>query len=116
VFSLSRSLLIVFVPACVLAQELPLRDPMQPQQTIATPGARGSAPRRFELTAVLVSRDRKVAVVNGRVYREGDVVDGAEITRIEPQAVHLRRGSEDTVVRLRNERTDLQITRGDSTP
>ena len=62
---------------------------------------------------MLVSKDRKIAVINGSFHREGDWIDGAQITRIEPQAVRLQRGSQETVVRLNQQRTELQITRGE---
>lgn len=106
--------LLLFVLGLQLqAQEARLRDPMQPFEPVATPGARGSAPRPFELTAVLVSKDRKIAVINGAFHREGDWINGAQITRIETQAVRLQRGSEETVLRLNERRTELQITRGE---
>lgn len=95
------------------SEDAPVRDPTQPYRPVTTPGARGSTPRRFELTAVLISSERKIAVINGAFHREGDWIDGAQITRIELQAVRLQRGSEETVVRLNQERTKLQIIRGD---
>ena len=107
------SLLLLVLVAPAEAQVAPLRDPMQPHRPVATSGAQRSAPNRFELTAVLVSSDRKIAVINGSFHREGDWINGAQITRIELQAVHLQRGSEETVVRLNQRRTELQITRGD---
>jgi len=74
---------------------------MQPYR----PGAAGtgtaeSLPRPYELTAVLISATRRVAVLNGRPYQEGDTVDRATITRIEPQIVHLHKDGADLVVHL----------------
>jgi hypothetical protein len=74
---------------------------MRPFQA-SVEGARDApAAPRFALTAVLISPLRRVAVVNGRPYRQGDNVDGAQITLIEPNAVHLREGSNELVLRLR---------------
>ena len=84
------------------AQELPVRDPMRPFQAEVAGAAEAAARApRFVLTAVLIAPQRRVAVVNGRPRRLGDHVDGAEITLIEPHAVHLRDGSDEIVVRLR---------------
>lgn len=115
---MSERLLVALVAtlavATLAAQEPPLRDPMQPFEYVQVPGARGTAPRRLELTAVLVAPERRVAVINGSIRREGDWIEGAQITRIEAQAVHLRRGGEDIVVRLKPRRTEPQIDEGDS--
>jgi hypothetical protein len=62
--------------------------------------AGGVAVPRFQLTAVLISSARRVAVVNGKPYQHGESVDGAEILRIEPNAVHLRQHGADLVVPL----------------
>jgi len=65
----------------------------------ATVGGVAAAPR-FHLTAVLISSARRVAIVNGKPYQHGETVDGAEIVRIEPNAVHLREHGADLVVLL----------------
>ena len=89
-------------------------DPMQPFQAARERGTRGSAPARYRLTAVLISELRRIAVINGKLYREGDELDGARLTRIESQAVSLRRGSEDMVLRLSTGRPESQLSQGDS--
>lgn len=86
--------------AAAHADESPLRDPMQPYRPAEVAAAARPAGPRYDLTAVLIASARRVAVVNGKLYRQGDRVNGAEIIRIEPQAVHLRDGSKDLVVRL----------------
>jgi hypothetical protein len=55
---------------------------------------------RFTLTAVLISSERRVAIVNGKPYQSGENVDGAEIVRIESSAVHLREHGAEIVVPL----------------
>ena len=110
------ALLVFTAAASVRAEDPPLRDPMQPYRPAASDGREGSAPRRYELSAVLISATRRVAVVNGRRYQQGDRVDGAEIIGIEPKLVHLREGSEDLVVHLSPGRTQVQISQGDSGP
>lgn len=87
--------------AAAYADDRPLpRDPTQPygRTTAAAPGV-PSGPR-FTLTAVLISSERRVAIVNGKPYLQGDRVGGAEIVRIDANAVHLRDGGGDIVVPL----------------
>jgi len=55
---------------------------------------------RFALTAVLISPTRRVAIVNGKPYECGESVNGAEILRIDPDAVHLREHGNELVVLL----------------
>ena len=94
-------LLLVAAAAAVRADEPRLRDPMQPFK--AVPGAADAGPAaapRFRLTAVLISSARRVAIINGVPRQEGERVDGATLTRIEPQAVHFEQGSGTWVIRL----------------
>jgi MSHA biogenesis protein MshK len=96
------------------AQELPLRDPLRPYTAGPASASVGPAEQGLELTAVVVGRERRIAVINGAIRREGDRFDGVTLVRIERGAVHLQRAGEDWVVRLdgRAERDDS----GDSTP
>lgn len=107
-------LALAFLAGGVASEEAPLRDPMQPYEYTQVPGTSAAAPRRLVLTAVIVAPKRRVAVINGAIHREGDWIDGAQITRIETQVVHLRRGGEDIVVRLDARRAEPQIDEGDS--
>jgi hypothetical protein len=75
-----------------------VRDPMQPYRFVAGPDG-GVAPR-FALTAVLISPTRRVAIVNGKPYERGESVNGAEIVRIDSDAVHLREHGSELVVPL----------------
>jgi hypothetical protein len=52
------------------------------------------------LTVVLISPTRRVAIVNGKPYECGEIVGGAEIVRIDPDAVHLREHGNELVVPL----------------
>jgi hypothetical protein len=89
---------------------------MRPFEADQASAVEGSAPRELNLTAVLVSSERRIAIINGALYREGNSIAGAVITRIEPQVVHLRRGSEVLVVPLNPEHTRLSARSGDPTP
>lgn len=87
----------LLVTAAAAAEEAPVRDPMRPPGSDAA--ASVVAPRpRFVLTAVLISSERRVAIVNGKPYQQGAVVDGAEIVAIERGAVRLKeRGTEHVI-------------------
>lgn len=110
-----------FVAAAVVAlvvaraEDPPLRDPTRPYRAQAASGERGSAPHRPELSAVLVSPLRRVAVIDGKLYHVGERVDGALVTRIEPRAVYLRRGDEERVLRLASAHAETGTSQGDST-
>jgi len=96
-----------------LAQGPPLGDPMRPYRVESGTGATEPTTRRLQLTAVLISTTRRIAVINGSLYREGDEVAGARITRIEPGSVRLRRGGEDLVVPLIREGARASNQEGD---
>ncbi len=71
------------VVAPVLAQ---LPDPTRPPgaaELAAWRGQPGAQDATWRLESVLVSPQRRVAVINGRRVTEGDTVDGARIGAIE---------------------------------
>lgn len=100
------------------ADEPPLRDPMRPfGSEAAAPGTAAAASEpRFALTAVLVSPTRRVAVVNGKTYFEGDAVDGAEIIAIELDSVRVREGGAERVISLRRPGAGRQSVQGETVP
>ncbi len=52
----------------------------------------------FTLNGVLISPSNRSALVNGKVVREGEHVDGVEILAIDEDAVHVLSGSEEYAV------------------
>jgi len=90
---------VLVAAAAVRGEDAPVRDPMQPYRFVAGPTGSVAAPR-FALTAVLISPTRRVAIVNGKPYVSGESVNGAEIVRIDPDAVHLRDNGNELVVPL----------------
>lgn len=94
--------LALLLAAGLRAEETPVRDPMRPFGTDAgAPGtaAAASGPR-FTLTGVLIAPTRRVAMINGRPYTQGEHVDGAEIVAIEQSAVRLREIGSELVISL----------------
>lgn len=98
------------------AADLPLGDPMRPYAPAATGNGTAESARRLELSGVLVSGSRRVAVINGALYREGEAVNGARITRIERGAVRLKRRDEELVLLLRQPSRTSRMRNGDPTP
>ena len=79
-----------------------LRDPMQPYRPLpgGAGGAAGGATYRFNLTGVVISPTRRIAIVNGRSLEVGDEVAGAKIVRIERETVYLQQGSGALLIHL----------------
>lgn len=78
-------LLIPSLTATALASEA-MHDPTrpysgQPQSTSPT--------ANFEVSAIFISSERRVAVLNGKRVVAGDVVDGATVTAIANGRLHL---------------------------
>ena len=105
---------VLVAPGVALAADAPVRDPMQPYRYVAGPGG-GVAPR-FALTAVLISPLRRVAIVNGKPYVSGETVNGAEIVRIDPDAVHLREHGNELVVPLGHAAAADKLSQGETPP
>jgi hypothetical protein len=94
-----------------------MRDPMQPYRPAAGAAAGGAgAAYRFNLTGVLISPSRRVAIVNGRPQQIGDRVDGAVIVSIEPETVHLQQGSDELLIHLGRPGNGERPTEGASAP
>ena len=89
----------------VWADELRIQDPMRPPVALASPGSVPPAATGLNLTAVLVSETRRIAVINGKFYGVGDFVNGEEITRIEPGSIHIRRGGQPVLVTVQKPNT-----------
>jgi MSHA biogenesis protein MshK len=82
----------VFLVAVILSQSIianeTLNDPTRPQQSYLPDSSKrlpSAEPLRLE--SILVSPNRKVAVINGVRVAEGDHVEGSLITRINSDSV-----------------------------
>ena len=70
--------------------------PPPPVRPAPAPAAQAAAPQTTPLpivNSILVAPDRRLAVLNGEVVREGDAVGVRVVVRIEPRAVILREPS-----------------------
>ena len=100
--------------AAATAADLPLRDPTAPYRPPAAAAARVASARRYVLTGVLMSAQRRVAILDGLPCMEGDRVDGAEVIAIETKQVRLRVAGKEIVVHLKSQRRSKDETKGDS--
>jgi len=77
----------------------PDRDPTRPYsaQAIASPGSRTTA---FNVSAIFVSKARRVAIVNGQRVTEGDSINGAVVVEINKEALRLNLNGKELTTRL----------------
>lgn len=87
-----RLLIVVIAVASAPARAETLSDPMRPSHAAPVESVRAAPAQRFELSAILYSADRRVAVVNGRSVREGQRVGTARVKRIRRGQVELQVG------------------------
>lgn len=79
----------------------PVRDPTKPLGYAVSPGVAAST--GYKLSSVLISPQRKHAVINGLTLREGQVIpdsDGVIVKRISPQTVVLQQNTKTWALRL----------------
>ncbi|NOY12603.1 MAG: MSHA biogenesis protein MshK [Deltaproteobacteria bacterium] len=77
-----------------------LQDPLRPVRYQA-PAVEKKAEverRSWSLSAVLLSADRAVAVINGQSLQLGDLLDGYRLVKIEPEKVLLRNNRKQVVL------------------
>lgn len=93
--------LYMLLPAMICASSLTpaenLADPMRPPSVSHVTRANAKAPR-WEVTAILVSAGRRLAMVNNRLLGVGATVDGARIKAIYGNAVELDVGEDRALV------------------
>ena len=77
-------------------------DPTRPDN-YRTSGPRGSAPV-YNVSAIFTSDSRQVAVLNGRLVREGDRIGRVEVVRIDEDRVTLSVDQKTLVAALNNRR------------
>jgi len=67
-----------------------------PQDQVVTAEAASS----FNLRGILITQSSRAAMLNGKVLREGDVLNGAEILAIAEREVRIRIGSDERILRV----------------
>ena len=85
-----------------------LRDPTRPPNAPAAVMSRVGGPVSLQLQAVIGTGQSRVAIVNGKVVRVGDKVDGAVIDEISSATVRYTRGGKQLVASLPNTKLDVR--------
>lgn len=94
----------LLVSTYTFAQEVgssDVRDPTAPLNYVSTKVANGQV--GFTLNSILVSPQRKVAIINGSALREGQIVPGSndvKVQKISSQAVVLQQTNKTWVLTL----------------
>lgn len=86
-------LLAAVAPQQLVAEEL--RDPTRP---LGYASAAAPAGQQLKLNSILISSERKLAIINGQTLRENDVIvgsGGVRVKRINANDVLLQQGTRD---------------------
>jgi hypothetical protein len=82
------------------------RDPMQPAFAYAESGPfklmLKDGTTSASLTGVLLGTGKASAIINEKILRVGDMVDGKKIVAIEKNRVILKKGTDEEILRLEN--------------
>jgi MSHA biogenesis protein MshK len=103
---LNKKVLLGSLATLLLGSVMPLvaaalEDPTRPPDFVGVAnGAKQSQVPTWQVSSILISKDRRMAVVNGKTVRQGDQVDSARVIRISPIAVTLRSSVETFTVKL----------------
>jgi MSHA biogenesis protein MshK len=117
VFRAAAALALSLAAAAAPAAEPVVRDPMRPftAESAARAAAADAAPR-FELTAVLIGSDRRVAIINGNAHLLGDSVGGVRIVAIDSDSVRLEGADGEVVVPLGRGKAEQPDVQGETAP
>jgi MSHA biogenesis protein MshK len=98
--------------ACVIvgvAAADPLFDPMRPANSVDASLA-ATAAGQIRVEAIVNDGERKIAIVNGRVVREGDRVGDATVESISAGAVRFNRGGRSELISLPTSKLEVRRT------
>ena len=87
----------VFAMAAAYAD---LPDPTRPPNVSYTDSSAEAAEDKIFLSTILISPERRVAVINGKALRKGDPVGAGHILEIKPSEVVLKVGTDTEILSL----------------
>lgn len=99
----------VLVATKALAADL--RDPMRPPSAPVAVISRVGAPSSLQLQAVISTGASRVAIVDGKVVRVGDKLDGAVIDEISTTSIRYTRGGKQLVASLPDTKLDIRVNK-----
>lgn len=92
-----------------------LADPTRPPHYRRIPAQGASAGPRWEVRSILIAGERRVAVVNGKTVRKGDIIGDAKILEVLPHGVRIKQRGRVFTVRLLPARIKRSIPRNTET-
>jgi len=81
----------------------------QPVRDARSEPERTGGKSQYKLSTILISGSNRLAVINYRVYLEGDKIGGEKISEITLDHVVLSDGSEERVLRIAQSRTKVTV-------
>ena len=81
----------------------------QPVRTARSEPERTGDKQQYKLSTILISGSNRLAVINYRVYSEGDKIDGEKISEITLDHVVLSDGSEERVLKIPQSQTKVTV-------
>ena len=93
----------IFMSSFSIAQGQ-VNDPTKPLNFSEAGGASGNVPQTIQLTSILISSERKVAIINGTALIENQTITGvgARVKKIDADAVTLQQNGKIWRVALNN--------------
>ena len=76
------------------------QDPMRPPHFSNPTESRNTKKEPIVLQQILISKDRKIVIVNDKVLQEGQSISGAKIIKIEANQIRIRRAGVNGVIKL----------------
>ena len=98
-------ILLCFCSICAISEEI---DPTRPADFVLSPelldeafeSTKGS--QQLTLTAIFISKDRKIAVINNTLVKEGETINDQEVLAINNNTVSLKKNGTTTELKLLN--------------
>jgi hypothetical protein len=105
-----------FVVCTVQAQGTVLPDPTRPYQfgTVIAVEQITDGKVQWRLSGVRIKEDKRSAILNGRLVKEGDELDGAVVMEIKPSEVTLQQEDKRLVVKLLYSNIKQPVSMGDN--
>lgn len=106
------SLILFGASACLAASSAvagELFDPMRPANTVDSSAA-ATASGQIRVEAIVSDGERRLAIVNGRLVREGDHVGTAVVESISSGAVRFNRGGHSELISLPTSKLEVRRT------
>lgn len=96
------ALFFIALAGAAVTQAAPFGDPFRPPRQLepALASAQSTAPAPTRLESILIGPDRRIAVINGQQYAEGQRFGDGRVLRISESEVLIRRADRDETLTL----------------